>query len=172
MNRLFLSGPTALLLYLALLCGATNANAQIGDDDSEYDLRVKAILDELEVEYELTEDGDFKIVLPFGDDRTQAIFINSNTEFYDEMEVREVWSLGYECEGPIPEDVANILLINSLEQKIGAWQAYATERKSRAMFAVKMSANANAESMRSIIIAVLSNTDTIEEQLSGKADKF
>lgn len=172
MNRLFSSGPTVFLLCFVFLCGATNATAQLGDGDHKYDLRVKSILEELEIEYEITDDNDFKIVLPVGDERTQAVFINSNTEFYDEMEIREVWALGYECEGPIPEEVANLLLSNSLDQKIGAWQSYSGGSKTRAMFAVKLSANAGTKSLLSVIAAVLTNTDKIEEQLSGDADKF
>lgn len=169
MNRLFRSGLLSLFLCFGLFATAA---AQIGEDDSEYDLRIKSILEELDVEYEILEDGDFKIVLPVGDERTQALFINSNTEFYDEMEIREIWSWGYECEGELPQNVANKLLKNSFDQKLGAWQTYVGSETTRAMFAVKMSANANLDSVRSAIIAVITNADAIEENLSGDEDKF
>lgn len=173
MNQVFFLAPaTVLAFFLALLAGSTPLAAQLGDDDTPYDLRVKAILEELELKYEITEDGDFKLVLSVNEDRTHVVYVNSNTEFLDEMEVREVWAGGYGVDGPVPEEVANLLLRNSFDQKIGAWQVFGDEDFSLAMFAVKLSANANKETLRSAIAVVLNNADNVEMQLTGSKDEF
>lgn len=163
----------AFLFALAtLFFAAGTASAQLGDEESEYDLRVKAILDEIGFEYEITDAGDFKIVLELEDDRTQVAFVKSGTEFYDEMEIREIWSVGHSSEGDLPGDVANLLLQNSFDQKLGAWQVIQDEETSIAIFAIKMSANANAASMRSAIIAAVRSADAIEMELTGDTDAF
>lgn len=161
-----------LCIALTLFCSVGTAFAQLGDEDSEHDLRIKAILDEIGFEYEITDAGDFKVIVALEDDRTQAAYIKSETEFYDEMEIREIWSVGYASDGNIPEDVANMLLQNSFDQKIGAWQVIHDDETSLAIFAVKMSANANAKSVRSAIIAAVRSADAVELELTGDTDAF
>ncbi len=161
-----------LFALLALCVSATPTFAQLGDEESEYDLRVKAILDEIGFEYEITDLGDFKVLMSLEEERTQVVYVKSATEFYDEMEVREIWSVGYVVEGDIPGEVANKLLENSFDQKIGAWQVIRDDETSLAIFAVKMSANANAASVRSAIIAAVRSADAMEMELTGDTDAF
>lgn len=161
-----------LFTLLTLFLSAGNAFAQLGDEDSTFDLRVKALLDDIGFEYEITDAGDFKIIVALEDERTQAVYVKSETEFYDEMEVREVWSIGYLSEGNISEEIANMLLQNSFDQKIGAWQVLRDDDNSLAIFAVKLSANANGKSLRSAIIAAVQSADAVELKLTGEADAF
>lgn len=161
-----------LFTLFALCFSAAPTFAQLGDEESEYDLRVKAILDEIGFEYEVTDLGDFKVLMSLEEGRTQVVYVKSATEFYDEMEVREIWSVGYATEGDIPGDVANKLLENSFDQKIGAWQVIRDDETALAIFAVKMSANANAASVRSAIIAAVRSADAMEMELTGDTDAF
>ena len=166
MRRFILLLPLFTLLFIG------SARAQLGNEDSTYDLRVKAILDDIGYKYDITDNGDFKIVIALDSDRTQAVYVKSATEFYDEMEVREIWSFGYSCTGPLPADVANKLLQNSFDQKIGAWQVASNDSVSIAIFAIKMSANADETSVKSAIIAAVRNADAVEMDLTGKDDEF
>lgn len=161
-----------LFTLLTLFGSLGTAFAQLGDEDSKYDLRIKAILDQVGFDYEITDAGDFKIIVALEDERTQAVYVKSRTEFYDEMEVREIWSVGYASDGDIPANVANMLLQNSFDQKIGAWQVIRDDETSLAIFAVKMSANANSASVRSAIIAAVRSADAIELELTGDTDAF
>ena len=60
------------------------------------DARIKAALDRKNVDYEIDDDGDFRIIFPTDDDgnRTQLVFVNSAVEKYgDKLEIRAYCNL-------------------------------------------------------------------------------
>ena len=46
----------------------------------------------MEYHYTITNDGDIKLICQISDERTQVVFINSQTQNYQEMEIREIFS--------------------------------------------------------------------------------
>ena len=80
---------TAALFSVCLL--SAPAAAQIGDDEVNYDVRVKDALDTVGLNYEVDEDNDFKLVIEFDDTRSQVVLVSSDTYRLDELEIREVW---------------------------------------------------------------------------------
>lgn len=77
-----------MLTTLAIPCLGSDL---IGSDAIEYDHRVEKNLKELEYKYTILKDGAFKLVFNLDDNRSQVVFIESNSENYRNFEVREIW---------------------------------------------------------------------------------
>jgi hypothetical protein len=136
------------------------------------DPRVQKLLDHLQVNYSVDRDGDFRVVMDMGDGRTQLGFVSSTTYKLASLEIREVWSVGYECDGPIPETVANYLLWQNHQMKLGAWKMIRYESgRHLAAYAAQIAANTDAETLKTTMLAVLVAADDVEKDLS-REDKF
>lgn len=132
------------------------------------DSRVKRMLDALELKYLVDQDGDFKVVLEFEDGRSQAAYINSNTEYIGDFEIREVWSVSYISEGFLDIDTANTLLLKNHETKIGAWRLIpASNNTYLVAFCVHIAADCDPESFAKTLNIVLRVSDAMEEALTG-----
>jgi len=132
------------------------------------DPRVKKMLDALELKYSVDQDGDFKIILEFKDGRSQAAYINSNTEHIDDFEVREVWSVSYISEGFLDADVANTLLLKNFETKIGAWRLVPAGNNTYLVaFCIHIAADCDPTAFANTLSIVLGVADEMEEALTG-----
>jgi hypothetical protein len=137
------------------------------------DPRVKSALDRVGLKYELTKDGDYKVLLRFDDNRTQVVIINSNTEKINDtnIEIREVYSLSYRANGYLDATVANKMLKDSQDRKIGAWESIAVENSTLAVFNAKIPTSINAEDLNRIVRLVGIRSDVMEKELTNE-DKF
>lgn len=165
-----------ILTLLALASLTLPTYAQLGDNGEEAvtgDPRVRSLLDQLQFEYTVTSSGAFKLVLPADSngERTQLVMINSKTETLGKFEIREVWAPAYQSDGPLPRDVANKLLINSFDQKLGAWQTMQVEDSYLAVYAIKLAANADLDALRTSILICMRTADRLESELTN-ADKY
>ena len=136
---------------------------------SAVDAGIKAQLAELDYQYEVDEDNDFKLVFEVGEEgRSQIVYILSAVESYGEHKVREIWSPAYES----PTDdfaapIANRLLEASNSAKLGGW----VKQGRNAVFVVKIAANASKEALDDAISAASGLADEMEAELSpGKDD--
>lgn len=166
----------SLLILLAFVAAAVPSFAQLGDgdgEDSNGDPRIRQILDQLSFEYTVTSNGSFKLTLPADSagERTQVVLINSKTETLGKFEIREIWAPAYSAKGQLPRDVANKLLLNSFDQKLGTWQTMELEEKFLAVYAIKLAANADAEAVRTAILICMRTADKMEEELTH-ADEY
>lgn len=126
------------------------------------------LLDGLQYQYEVDEDGDYKMVFDLEDDRTQLAFVRSSVETYGNHHIREVWSPGYRSPGAqFPAPVANRLLEYSNSSKLGSW----VKQGNTAMFVVKIDADASAEVLSDAINAAVQSADELELELTSK-DEF
>jgi len=162
-----------LTLVALALIGAGSAMppafGQVGDTPG--DQRVRDALDELKLKYKVTDTGLFKLLYNTGDERDQMVYVSSTTTRYDSLEIREVWSIGYECEGPIPGPVANRLLEASESLKIGGWSALKLDSgKRRAVLTAKIAAGSSAKVLGSALEAVSTSADKVEKELTSKDD--
>jgi len=136
------------------------------------DLRVKRLLDQLELKYAIDPDGDFRVIFGLEPERTQTAFIRSETSMLGNLEIREVFSVGYECQGPLPAEVANALLIFNAHVKLGAWGVLRLpDNRCFAAFTAKIAADTDAQTLMTTLMAVLRIADDVEAKLSG-TDKF
>ncbi|MCK4414877.1 MAG: hypothetical protein KAY32_15185 [Candidatus Eisenbacteria sp.] len=157
------------IVFVSVQFSQAPPRAQIGDETPKHDERVRKILKEDGVQYTVDTDGDFKVIFQMGDDRTQMAFIRSRTEEYRNLEIREIWSFGYQSSTDVfPAEVASRLLEDTFIKKLGAWAKIGQ----RALFVVKVSADANSESLMSALQMALESADEMEEELTGDKDEF
>jgi hypothetical protein len=161
-----------LLACVQIFCGAALAQTG-GARKSVGDARVRAQLDQLGYKYELTSDGDFKLIpIKTEDGRSQLVYVYSNTQQYSTLEIREVMSPAYLSTGPLSAAVANRLLRENSEVKFGAWRVepHSNGQKYLALFAVQISATSDTETLRLAIKSVLLVADRMEKELTGTDD--
>ncbi len=131
------------------------------------DIRVRRVLDQLGLKYSVTDSGSFKLLFDVGDGRSQLAWIDSTTHIYQSLEIREIWSVGYEIKGEIPQGLANKLLRINNSIKLGAWRVFFDGTTSYALFAVHTSASADAASIRSLLELVTTTSDSFEREHAG-----
>ncbi len=163
--------PKFLPISLALLCAAP-AFAQLGDPDDEpqSDSRVRKALDDLDLNYEVDSDGDFRLIMSFDDDRSQLLWVNSNTETLGSMEIREVWSFAFKADEdePISRKRLEYLLQQNAQLKMGAWQPSSNGRN--VIFCATVSARASGDALRQAIRLVAISADELEKDWANGTD--
>ncbi len=135
------------------------------------DARIGAQLDALEYRYEIDGDGDYKLVFNVDEagTRSQLVFVRSVVETYGNLQIREVWSPGYVATGDqFPVEVANRLLEASMQAKLGAW----TRSGNHAFFVVRLPADADAETLDTVITAAITTADAMEAELTPGKDEL
>ncbi|MEO0085319.1 MAG: hypothetical protein ABIK37_01670 [candidate division WOR-3 bacterium] len=162
-----------LRAFVAVLSLTAAASAQLGSAKTG-DPRVRKALNEAGLEFTVDDDGDFKLIRTLDDGRTQLVYINSGTETFKNLEIREVWAPAHKTVGQFPAKVANDLLLDSFRKKIGAWQTMHKESDDSylAVFAAKIDADADAASLSACVKAVAESADEMEEKLTGDKDEY
>ena len=136
------------------------------------DPHVRQLLDELEYEYEVDEDGDYRLVFEVANStekRSQLVYVRSPVETYGALRLREVWAPGYKAAGTdFPAAVANRLLAASQDNKVGAW----AKQDEYAVFVVKLPADAGAKALDDAMDAAISSADAMEAELTPGKDEL
>jgi len=175
----------AVLTLFCLLLFAHAIAAQIGNTarKAPADPRVRVALDEIGYKYDLTENNNYRLN-PIQTEqagtkpdktpiyRSQLVYVNSTTEKYGTLEIREVWSPAFYSAGPLSAALANRLLRENNSVKFGAWRVEVQEDSGKylAMFAVQIAADGDAESLRLAIKSVILIADRMEKELTGADD--
>jgi opacity protein-like surface antigen len=134
------------------------------------DGRVRAALEKAGVEFTVTDDKTFKVIVKLKGGRTQVVLIDSNTSKIKgtNMEFREVYALAHKVEDNLPADLSNKMMKQSHDKKIGAWELIQGNGTSLAIFTAKVDAGLNDTNIVKIINSVGLVADTMEEEISGK----
>ena len=133
------------------------------------DARIKQQLDAIGYEYEVDDDGDYKLVFDTEEERSQLVFVISNVNKYGTHTVREIWSPAYQSTGnDFPALVANKLLEDSGENKLGAW----VKQDDMAIYVVKIAADASSDELEDAIEFAVKIADQMEVVLTDGADEF
>jgi hypothetical protein len=138
------------------------------------DPRVAKLLDILNLKYRVDAEGDYQVSFRLEHDRHQTVFIRSATSNLGPLEIREVFSVGYESEGPLPGDVANALLVHNAHVKLGAWSLLRSSSTNHcfAAFTAQIAADTDPASLLTTITAVVETADKAESLLTDGGDKF
>ena len=175
----------AALVLSVLFLLAHAAQAQIGAQKKKTpaDPRVRLALDQLGYRYELTEENEYRLfpieTEPAGTSangkptyRSQLVYVNSATEPYGSLEIREVWSPAFYSAGPLSAALANRLLRENNSVKFGAWRVEVQQPSGKylAMFATQIAADSDTEALRLAIKSVMLIADRMEKELTGKDD--
>mgnify|MGYP000538048748 CR=1 FL=1 len=158
-----------VLMTATVFTGATQITSAQASKPAG-DPRVKAALDKHGFKYEIDEDGDFKLGMKLPDGRTQLAWIRSTTEQVGGSEIREILSPGYKAKGTLSAAVANQLLTDSANKKLGAWQVFKNQDTSLAVFCSKVAANTSPDNLLASLQLTLRSADGMEKTLSGKDD--
>lgn len=137
------------------------------------DARVSRALNSLNLRYEVQNSGAYRVTVRFNtQDRRQSALITSSTNTISSLEVREVSSLAYIHNGPLPANLANRLLQDNSRRTLGAWRILQLSDGSHAvLFAAQVDANASPEHLQAVLTAVLSTADLMEQELTNE-DRF
>lgn len=124
-------------------------------------------LKDLGYEYEVDQDGDYKLLMAAGDaGRSQIVFIRSAVETYGKQQVREIWSYAYKAPGDtLPAVVANRLLDASNSLILGSW----VKQGGSAVYVAKIPADADLEELNDAVAAAATTADEMELALTGDA---
>ncbi len=136
------------------------------------DPRIKPILDAAEIKYELTKDGNYKVTLPVSDGRTQLVIINSTVSKLTNMEIREVFSVGYKGTGSLPPEVALKMLKDSSKRDLGAWELLSSDTNSLAVFNAKVPSDIAGKALIETILRVAVIADKMEKDVTNGKDDF
>ena len=177
-----------ILVVVCLLFVAQLAAAQTHSDKSPpaADPRVKAALDQIGYKFELDSQNDYKLT-PIRTEQTgtsadgkpiwrsQLVYVNSNTERYGSLEIREVLAPAFLSNGPLSAAVANRLLRENNTVKLGSWRIVVINSGPNAghylaMFAAQINADSDAESLRLTIKSVILIADRMEKELTNADD--
>ncbi|RYG36684.1 hypothetical protein EON81_08995 [bacterium] len=163
---MFKSRIASLLLVSVLAVPMAFSVAQTATD-----ARVKVALDRLKLKYTLTELKSYQVELKTKKDRTQLVYINSNTEKFNGVEIREVTSNACVVKGKLDGDFALQLLTDNNKRTWGAWRAVEQEGKTFVVFAVQIAADANEQTLSDAIEVAKISADDLEEKVT-KADEL
>ncbi len=149
-----------------IIC-AGQAMAQIGEKEKG-DHRIKDLLENTGLTYEVDKDGDFRLVNWFDNERSQVIFIFSNTSRLGDMEIREIWSVGYLSDGTMPSSVAKNLLEENDNVKLGAWELARVGDLEAGVFRANIAADTDLKTLLVTLHAVSETADAKEQELMSK----
>jgi len=134
------------------------------------DQRVEKALKKLGLKYTVDKDGDFKLVLATQGDRSQVVFINSDTETLRKMEIREIWSPAAKFSSTPPSALSQALLEKNGSFKIGSYAYKKAGDVYVLVFHAQISANASAEELLSVVIGVAGVADATESDIMQTDD--
>jgi hypothetical protein len=149
------------------MAAAGVASAEDDTTSSSGDPRVAAALKTAGLGYSIDE-GDFRLEYDVDKDRTQRVWVASETARIDQLEVRDVWSVAARGKGEVPADLARMLLKENVRMILGAWQVNQSEDEYLAVFLAQVDAVADAATLQKVVEVVMFSADRIEKQLSDQ----
>lgn len=169
------SGVWQCLTQKVAICATFMAltGAAISQVTPQVDRQCQKALDKADLVYEIDSDGDFKLVVKVPDNRTQLVYVYSNTLTYDNVEVRTIMSpaLVADTDEALTPETMRLLLVDNFENKMGAWEV--VERPDGGIviqYVVKPPADMGSEDLRSLIGLAAIAADMIEQQITDGDD--
>ena len=154
-----------LLVFAAALGLLQTASTQAGDRPAPD--AVTTALATLGYDFDVDGDGDYKLIRHYTDGRSQLVFINGSTSTYDGYAIRNVWAPAALLADAPSQQIANRLLRQNGQVKLGAWCVIRSDDGHLAAFVAKVPADADAETLRIAIEAVGVTADELEKALTS-----
>jgi hypothetical protein len=152
----------ALIVSLLLFAAVPRAFAA--------DPSVEARLDAQGIQYEVDEDGDYKITYAFeGEDRSQLVFVGGGTETVGGYVIREVFAPAARVDRDgVTGHVAHELLADSRTNKLGA-----SEIGGEVLyFTIKLPDSVDGAQLETALALAAQLADEMEKKLSGDLDEL
>jgi len=136
------------------------------------DPRVEKALKSLGLKYEVDKDGDYKLIYAVEGERTQVIFIISQTQKLGKLEIREIWSPVAKFTSAPPATLSQALLEQNASFKIGSYQYKKGGSAQFLVFTAHLPANISPEELGSVLSGVASTADAAEKEITGGGDDY
>lgn len=155
--------PLPCRLLAALLCVAPLSAVAA-------DASVEARLKERGVQFELDEDGDYKVAYSYQqENRTQLVFVSGRTEQINGLDIREVFApAGRVGADGIDGKKALELLADSRTKKVGSWELSGDVL----YFVIKLQDSIDAVALETAMDIAAETADNKEIELSGDKDEL
>lgn len=119
-------------------------------------------LDAFETPYVVDDDGDYRILVRLGEDRTQLVWVRSKVHTSGSQHIREIWTYALRSEERrLPPHIANQLLQENFELVQGAWARH----DGNAVLVIRIDADAEARVLDESIDLAASIGDRMEQRL-------
>jgi hypothetical protein len=120
--------------------------------------------------YKVTENGDYHLTVKRDDGRTQLVVVNSKTQTFKDMELREIWSPIKKITSKSELGFANGLLLLERNEtlKLGAWQISGENSPYLINLSITASASVASHDLKKIIEFIAEEADTREKELTQK----
>ena len=154
------------LVSLAVLSGCLFAFAPPVHADASVEKR----LNERGLEFQVDEDGDYRVAYRFGDEnRTQLAFVRGATETTRSFVVREVWAAAAHIERDgISGDKALELLADSRTNKLGSWELDGKVL----VYVINLPDDVSAATLEAALDTVATVADEMEIRLTDGRDAY
>jgi hypothetical protein len=134
----------------------------------EKDARIERQLNNMNLQFEVTTAGNFKLLFELDSSRTQIVFINSKTRKHEDAEIREISSPARLITNT--SEVSNeqlwMLLTENYNSTLGAWQMEPSTEGWALHFTVKVPALMPENRLMMYLIMVAKVADTMEKKFS------
>lgn len=135
---------------------------------SKGDARVEKALKQTKTDYQMMTNNTYRITLGTTGKRSQAAFVDSETDTTYGLEVRGVYSYAMVGDNPPTQEVANLLLAQNM-QNVSFW---AIQKQTDGKFAViniiYIPASADGKTLDAALNSVVLAADEMEERLTKK----
>ena len=158
--------PLKALLAASLLFMASVAFAQY---PGEADPGVAAALDEQGVIYSVNDEGNFVVVFQMDADeeRSQRVFVVSQTSTYRNAELREIWSVAVVLNEYPDEDLMYYLLTVNSGIKVGSWAVEEFDDELWILYTIKVPVDIDSAALKDLVYFVAEMCDELEAELVG-----
>jgi hypothetical protein len=157
----FVIGGTLVMTAAPATFAADEPTSSSGDP------RVVAALKAAGLPYTIDE-GDFRLDYDVDEERSQRVWIASETAWIDQLEIRDVWSVAGRGKGEVPAELARKLLAENVRMILGAWQVNQSPDQYLVVYLAQVDAAGDAATLQKAIEVVMFSADRIEKQLSDK----
>lgn len=157
------------LLFIMALFAMT---AVIAGADSSLD-PVESKVKDSGLKYRKDEDGDLRVTFDMGGGRTQLVFVNGQTESFENVQYVEIWSIAALSESRPVNAGQMRKLLNGIDEEVGHWclkKPSSPGQKWSLYYSVHLSLSASAKDFEAAIRACGAIADDKENDLLGTDD--
>lgn len=142
---------------------ATSSPAASSHDADE---RVARALESEQFEYEINDNGNYRVVVKFSEDnRTQLTIIGSKTQTWRGVHWRKVWSKAFQVKGQISHKQALDLLADGDGRVFGGWCIEQSDGQTRVYYQTSVPADASPAELHHAISLVAGVADDMEKKV-------
>jgi hypothetical protein len=155
-----------IALILVLFCCNFNMLGQIAT--ATYDSKIKDQLDRLGMKYEITDGGNFKLIINFTDNRSQVVIVYSKTWESEStnLTIREISAPIYK-NSYIPTNILKKALDANYNEILGSFQTISTEENSLLLYTLKVNDVVPDDLLKRLINQCAITADKYEESFFG-----